>query len=71
MEELSAWDEPRLTGFSEALAAMPEPTNDTERTFGKGKSSDDGEEPETKREFGIKMDKSGKIKLNRDYYRGE
>ena len=71
VEQLSAWDEPRLTGFSEALAAMPEPTNDTERTFGKGKSSDDGEEPETKREFGIKMDKSGKIRLNRDYYRGE
>ena len=71
VEELSAWDEPRLTGFSEALAAMPEPTNDTERTFGKGKSSDDGEEPETKREFGMKKDSNGEIRLNAKYYRGE
>ena len=71
VEELSAWDEPRLTGFSEALAAMPEPTNDTERTFGKGKSSDDGKEPETKREFGMKKDSNGEIRLNAKYYRGE
>ena len=32
VEELSAWDEPRLTGFSEALAAMPVP-EETERQF--------------------------------------
>jgi len=69
--ELSAWDESRLTGFSEALAAMPEPTNDTERTFGKGKSSDDGEAPEIKREFGMKKDSNGEIRLNAKYYRGE
>ena len=67
VEELSAWDESRLTGFSEALAAMPEPSNDVERSFGKGKSSDEGEAPETKREFGMKV-VDGKIKLNRDYY---
>ena len=67
VEELSAWDESRLTGFSEALAAMPEPSNDVERSFGKGKSSDEGEVPETKREFGMKV-VDGKIKLNRDYY---
>ena len=67
VEELSAWDESRLTGFSDALAAMPEPSNDVERSFGKGKSSDEGEVPETKREFGMKV-VDGKIKLNRDYY---
>ena len=67
VEELSAWDESRLTGFSDALAAMPEPSNEVERSFGKGKSSDEGEVPETKREFGMKV-VDGKIKLNRDYY---
>jgi len=70
VEELSAWDEPRLTGFSEALAGMPEPTQEAERSFGKGKSADDGEEPETEREFGMKL-VNGKITLNEDYYRGE
>ena len=67
-DELSAWDESRLTGFSDALAAMPEPSNDTERSFGKGKSADEGEVPETKREFGMKM-VDGKITLNKDYYK--
>ncbi len=73
VEELSAWDESRLTGFSDALAAMPEPSNDVERSFGKGKSADEGEVPETERKFGMKM-VDGKIKLNKDYYlenRGE
>jgi hypothetical protein len=68
VEELSAWDEPRLTGFSDALAAMPEPTQDVERSFGKGKSSDEGEVPETKREFGMKVE-NGNIKLNPDVYK--
>jgi len=67
VEELSAWDESRLTGFSDALAAMPEPSNDVERSFGKGKTAEEGEVPETKREFGMKV-VDGKIKLNRDYY---
>ena len=71
VEELSAWDESRLTGFSDALAAMPEPATDVERSFGKGKSADEGELPEeTERKFGMKM-VDGKIKLNKDYYRGE
>jgi len=68
VEELSAWDESRLTGFSDALAAMPEPSNDVERSFGKGKSSDEGEVPETERQFGIKV-VDGKFKLNRDIYK--
>ena len=68
VEELSAWDEPRLTGFSDALAAMPEPTQDVERSFGKGKSSDEGEVPETKREFGMKVE-NGNIRLNPDVYK--
>ena len=70
VEELSAWDESRLTGFSDALAGMPEPTNDIERSFGKGKSADEGELPETERKFGMEM-VDGKIKLDADYYRGE
>ena len=70
VEELSAWDESRLTGFSDALAAMPEPSNDVERSFGKGKAADEGEVPEpTERKFGMKM-VDGKIKIDRNYYRG-
>ena len=72
VEELSAWDEPRLTGFSEALAAMPVP-EETERTFGKGKSNE-GEElspTETERQFAVKMDeKTGRFKLNPEVLRG-
>ena len=72
VEELSAWDEPRLTGFSEALAAMPGP-EETERTFGKGKSNE-GEElspTETERQFAVKMDeKTGRFKLNPEVLRG-
>ena len=71
VEELSAWDESRLTGFSDALAAMPEPSNDVERSFGKGKSSDEGEAPEeTERKFGMKM-VNGRITLDKEYYRGK
>jgi len=68
VEELSAWDESRLTGFSDALAAMPEPSAEVERSFGKGKSSDEGEVPETKREFGMKME-NGLVRLNPDFYK--
>ena len=71
VEELSAWDESRLTGFSDALAAMPEPSNDVERSFGKGKSADEGEVPEeTERKFGMKL-VNGRITLDREYYRGD
>ena len=70
VEELSAWDESRLTGFSDALAAMPEPAQDIERSFGKGKSAEEGEEPKTERKFGMKVE-NGNIKINPDFYRGE
>jgi len=70
VEELTAWDEPRLTGFSEALAAMPEPTQEAERSFGKGKSADEGEVPESERRFGMKV-VDGNIKIDPEYYRGE
>ena len=70
VEELTAWDEPRLTGFSEALAAMPEPTQEAERSFGKGKSADEGEVPESERKFGMKV-VDGNIKIDPEYYRGE
>ena len=70
VEELTAWDEPRLTGFSEALAAMPELTQEAERSFGKGKSADEGEVPESERKFGMKL-VNGNIKLDPEYYRGE
>jgi len=69
VEELTAWDEPRLTGFSEALAAMPEPTQEAERSFGKGKSADEGEVPESERKFGMKV-VDGNIKIDPEYYRG-
>jgi hypothetical protein len=68
VEELSAWDESRLTGFSDALAAMPEPSNDVERSFGKGKTAEEGEVPETERKFGMKMVK-GRITLDPSYYK--
>tara|TARA_R110000765_G_scaffold166135_1_gene271084 strand:+ start:1836 stop:3092 length:1257 start_codon:yes stop_codon:yes gene_type:complete len=69
VEELSAWDESRLTGFNDALAGMPEPNTDVERTFGKGKVASEDTEPEVKREFGMSKDKSGSIRLNADYYK--
>ena len=70
VEELTAWDEPRLTGFSEALAAMPEPTQEAERSFGKGKSADEGEIPESERKFGMKV-VNGDIRIDPEYYRGK
>jgi hypothetical protein len=69
VEELSAWDESRLTGFSDALAAMPEPNADVERTFGKGKVASEDTEPVVEREFGMTKDNSGRIRLNADYYK--
>ena len=38
------------------------------RSFGKGKASDDGEEPVTEREFGMKVE-GGQIRLNRSIYK--
>jgi len=69
VEELSAWDESRLTGFNDALAAMPEPNMDVERTFGKGKVASEDTEPAVEREFGMTKDNSGSIRLNADYYK--
>jgi len=65
VEELSAWDENRLTGFSEALAAMPEPV-EVERTFGKGKASEGEAVAETEREFAVTKDETGHIRLDVD-----
>jgi len=69
--ELTAWDESRLTGFSEALAALPVP-EDTERTFGKGKSTEGEAVPaESERVFAVKMDKkTGRIKIDPEVLRG-
>ena len=72
VDELSAWDEPRLTGFSDALNALPVPAADTERQFGKGKSND-GEAPaaeETERQFSVEINKDGRVKLNKELLRG-
>ena len=44
-EELTAWDDIKLEGFSIAMESMPIPV-DAERTFGKGKSPDAEETPE-------------------------
>ena len=68
--ELSAWDEMKLTGFSEALAAMPVPEKETERSFGKGKAQEGEVKPEqTERKFGIKMDDRGTFRLNPEVYK--
>ena len=70
VEELSAWDEPRLTGFSDALSAMPVP-EETERQFGKGKSNEGEAVPqETERKFAVEMKENGLIKLNKELLRG-
>ena len=70
VEELSAWDEPRLTGFSDALAAMPLP-EETERQFGKGKTqTEESAVEETERKFAVEMNKDGKIRLNKELLRG-
>jgi len=44
-EELKAWDDIKLEGFSIAMDSMPTPVEE-ERTFGKGKSHDAEETPE-------------------------
>ena len=65
MKELNAWDEIKLEGFSIAMEQMPVP-EETERTFGKGKSVEAEakpveETPETKRMFAMK---DGRIVFN-------
>ena len=44
-EELKAWDDIKLEGFSIAMESMPVP-QEVERTYGKGKSHDAEETPE-------------------------
>ena len=44
VEELNAWDDVKLEGFSIAMESMPIP-EEAERTFGKGKSHDAEESP--------------------------
>ena len=68
VEELSAWDESRLTGFNDALAAMPEPNTEVERTFGKGKVASDDVAPVSESPVGMKVE-NGSIRLNRDIYK--
>ena len=65
MKELNAWDEIKLEGFSIAMEQMPVP-EETERTFGKGKSVEAEakpveEAPETQRLFAMK---DGRIVFN-------
>lgn len=66
MKELNAWDEIKLEGFSIAMESMPIP-EETERTFGKGKSveaeakPEEVEAPEVSRMFAMK---DGKIVFN-------
>ena len=67
--ELSAWDEMKLTGFSEALALVPEPQADVERSFGKGKANEGEAIPETERKFAVKM-VNGRITLDKDVLKG-
>ena len=61
VEELSAWDDVKLEGFSIAMESMPVP-EEAERTFGKGKAHDVEESPveaeESERMFAMK---NGKI----------
>jgi hypothetical protein len=68
VEELSAWDESRLTGFNDALAAMPEPNMDVERTFGKGKVASEDVAPVSESPVGMKVE-NGSIRLNRAIYK--
>lgn len=66
MKELNAWDEIKLEGFSIAMEQMPVP-EETERTFGKGKSVEaeakpvEEVAPETSRLFAMK---DGRIVFN-------
>ena len=65
-QELVAWEENRLLGFNDALEAMP-PSEESEKTFGKGKAHESENKPvekeqEVERLFSMK---DGNIRLNR------
>ena len=71
-KELSAWEETKLDGFASALENIPE-TEDSERTFGKGKAHDVEEQPiEAEKEVTrlFAMSEDGKIALNKEALRG-
>ena len=64
-EELTQWEDNKLSGFYEALESMPMP--ETEKTFGKGIAKDSEEkaveaEPEVERMFS--MNKDGNIEYS-------
>jgi len=64
--ELVAWEENRLSGFSEALEALPVP-EESEKTFGKGKAHESDNkpvetEPVVERLFSMK---NGRVTLNK------
>ena len=67
--ELSAWDEMKLTGFSEALAAMPAP-QEVERQFGKGKANDGEALPVTERASSVSVDNTGQFRIDQSKLRG-
>ena len=65
-EELTLWEDNKLSGFYEALESMPMP--ESEKTFGKGIAKDSDEkavkaEPEVERMFS--MDNKGEIRFNK------
>ncbi len=72
-EELFKWDENKLAGFSEAMAVMPVP-EDTERTFGKGKSREASEAPvqtEVPERERLFSNEGGKIVFNKKALKGD
>ena len=69
VDELSAWDEMKLTGFSEGLATIPVP-EDAERQFGRGKANDGEAVPEVKRESVVKIDNTGRFRIDQSKLRG-
>ena len=68
--ELTAWDEMKLTGFSEALAAIPTQTEETDRQFGKGKATDGEPVSEVTRESSVSVDNKGRFKIDMSKLRG-
>ena len=67
-EEMTNWDEARLSGFSAALENVPVP-EETERSFGKGKAREASEAPveteEPERDRLFSMDKNGRFRFNK------
>ena len=68
--ELTAWDEMKLTGFSEALAAIPPQSEETDRQFGKGKATDGEPVPNVERTSSVSVDNKGRFKIDTSKFRG-